>query len=274
MLSQEELLLMAKGDSEWAEIKDVARAARELIEAFNSGGFSDADAVAIELALEVLEDELGVRMESFRAKRQDGTYDRSVCDQQELADIESCEAAIKALTDAISAPDPPSTEPPDRAPEERVTVRRELLTQLQRGRHARAGMVAANLSEGIAFQIRATRDAQGITQAALAEATGMSQNNISRLENPEYGKHTVSSLKRIADALDVALVVRLVPFSQYIDWLSGRPYLDRGISVTALAVPEYAKDLGLKLRTIVVDGYSNGGYADSRCDCHTSRRSY
>ena len=289
MLSQEELLLMAKGDSEWAEIKDVARAARELIEAFNSGGFSDADAMAIEyldvrarlaahteaakLALEVLEDELGVRMESFSAKRQDGTYDRSVCDQQELADIESCEAAIKALTDAISAPDPPSTEPPDRAPEERVTVRRELLTQLQRGRHARAGMVAANLSEGIAFQIRATRDAQGITQAALAEATGMSQNNISRLENPEYGKHTVSSLKRIADALDVALVVRLVPFSQYIDWLSGRPYLDRGISVTALAVPEYAKDLGLKLRTPVVDGYSNGGYADSRCDCHTSRRS-
>jgi len=135
-------------------------------------------------------------------------------------------------------------------------------------------MVAANLSEGIAFQIRATRDAQGITQAALAEDTGMSQNNISRLENPEYGKHTVSSLKRIADALDVALVVRLVPFSQYIDWLSGRPYLDRGISVTALAVPEYAKDLGLQLRTIVVDGYGNGGYADCRCDCHTSRRSY
>jgi len=145
MLSQEELLLMAKGDSEWAEIEDVARAARELlalraktesqakiIEAFNSGGFSDADAMAIEyldvrarlaahteaakLALEVLEDELGVRMESFSAKRQDGTYDRSVCDQQELADIESCEAAIKALTDAISAPDPPSTEPADREP--------------------------------------------------------------------------------------------------------------------------------------------------------------
>ena len=71
---------------------------------------------AAKLALEVLEDELGVRMESFSAKRQDGTYDRSVCDQQELANIESCEAAIKALTDAISAPDPPSTEPADREP--------------------------------------------------------------------------------------------------------------------------------------------------------------
>jgi len=31
MFSQEELLLMAKGDSEWAEIEDVARAARELL---------------------------------------------------------------------------------------------------------------------------------------------------------------------------------------------------------------------------------------------------
>src|ERR1700733_5485030 len=127
--------------------------------------------------------------------------------------------------------------------------RRELLTRLQKGRHARAVMVAENLSEGIASQIKATRDAQGMTQAGLAEATGMSQNNISRLENPEYGKHTVSSLKRIADALDVALVVRLVPFSQYIDWLCGKPYLDRGISVSALAVPEYAKDAGLQQRT-------------------------
>lgn len=109
-------------------------------------------------------------------------------------------------------------------------------------------MVAENLSEGIAFQIRATRDAQGMTQTALAEAAGMSQNNVSRLESPDYGKHTVSSLKRIAQALDVALIVRLVPFSQYIDWLSGRPHLDRGISVQALAVPEYAKDSGLQQR--------------------------
>jgi transcriptional regulator with XRE-family HTH domain len=67
----------------------------------------------------------------------------------------------------------------------------------------------------------------------------MSQNNISRLENPEYGKHTISSLKRIAEALDVALVVRLVPFSQYIEWVSGTPNLDKGISPEALAVPSF-----------------------------------
>jgi len=57
----------------------------------------------------------------------------------------------------------------------------------------------------------------------------MTPNNFSRLESPDYGKHTLSSLKRIADALDVALVVRFVPFSQYINWLSGTPQVDEGL---------------------------------------------
>lgn len=100
----------------------------------------------------------------------------------------------------------------------------------------------SNLSEGIAFQIRATREAQGLTQAELAEAAGMTQNNLSRLESPEYGKQTISSLKRIAAKLDVAVIVRLVPFSQYITWLSGTPYLDPGISPTALAPPSFSKE--------------------------------
>jgi transcriptional regulator with XRE-family HTH domain len=95
------------------------------------------------------------------------------------------------------------------------------------------------LAEGIAFQIRATRDKRKMTQAELARDSGMTQNNLSRLESPDYGKQTISSLKRIADALDVALVVRFVPFSQYIDWLSATPYLDEGIRPEALAVPSF-----------------------------------
>lgn len=103
-------------------------------------------------------------------------------------------------------------------------------------------MVDSNLTEGIAFQIKATRDAQHLTQAQLAELAGMSQNNLSRLEDPDYGKHTLSSLKRIAEALDVALAVRFVPYSQYIDWLSGTPFLDEGIRAEALAVPNFGKE--------------------------------
>lgn len=103
-------------------------------------------------------------------------------------------------------------------------------------------MVQSNLTEGIAFQIKATRNARNLTQARLAELSGMTQNNLSRLEDPDYGKHTLSSLKRIAEALDVALAVRFVPYSQYIDWLSGTPFLDEGLRPEALAVPNFGQE--------------------------------
>jgi len=50
--------------------------------------------------------------------------------------------------------------------------RRGLLQRIRRGKQARAQLVASNLSEGIAFQIRATRDAQEMTQAELARSLG------------------------------------------------------------------------------------------------------
>lgn len=114
-----------------------------------------------------------------------------------------------------------------------------LIERIRRGKKARANLVSSNLDKGIAFQIRAIRDEQGLTQANLAREVGMTQNNLSRLEDETYGKHTLNSLKRIAEALDVALVVRLVPFSQYIDWLSGTARVDKGISFTALTASSF-----------------------------------
>jgi transcriptional regulator with XRE-family HTH domain len=120
-----------------------------------------------------------------------------------------------------------------------LTSKNGLLQRIRRSKKTRSQLVASNLSEGIAFQIRATRDKQKKSQTDLAREAGMTANNLSRLESPDYGKQTISSLKRIADALDVALVVRFVPFSQYIDWLSGWPHLDEGLSPEALAVQGY-----------------------------------
>jgi transcriptional regulator with XRE-family HTH domain len=91
------------------------------------------------------------------------------------------------------------------------------------------------------------RDAQKMTQADLARESGMTPNNLSRLESPDYGKQTLRSLKRIADALDVALVVRFVPFSQYIDWLSGTPRLDEGLTSHSLAASSFEKEEAEKL---------------------------
>jgi transcriptional regulator with XRE-family HTH domain len=117
--------------------------------------------------------------------------------------------------------------------------KKTLVSRIRRGKEARAKLVSSNLDKGIAFQLRATREARELTQEKLADIAGMSQNNICRLESPDYGKHTISSLKRLASALDVALVVRLVPFTHYTDWLSGTPYLDEGLRPSALAVPSF-----------------------------------
>src|ERR1700744_3589 len=101
-----------------------------------------------------------------------------------------------------------------------------LIARLRRGKQSRDRLVSSNLAKTVAYQIRATRKERDWTKAKLAEKAGMTANNFSRLEDPDYGKHTITSLQRLASALDVALVVRFIPFSQYINWLSGTPFVD------------------------------------------------
>src|SRR5687768_5450911 len=105
-----------------------------------------------------------------------------------------------------------------------------LIERLRRGKRARQKLVESHVAKGISFQIRATREAMQMTQEALAKEAGMNQNAIYRLESPSYGRPTLTTLKRIAAALDVALVVRLVPYSELVDWISGTPRLNRGLT--------------------------------------------
>jgi hypothetical protein len=69
------------------------------------------------------------------------------------------------------------------------------------------------------------------------------QNNVSaRLENPNYGKHSLTTLKKIAATCDVALVVWFVPFSRLLDWVTGTPYTDNGLSEGFYDIPSFADD--------------------------------
>ena len=70
----------------------------------------------------------------------------------------------------------------------------------------------------------------------------MTQNAISRLESLHYGKATLTTLKRLAAAFDVALVVRFVPFSELVDWVSATPRLTNGLTTEAMAVPSFAME--------------------------------
>jgi hypothetical protein len=46
----------------------------------------------------------------------------------------------------------------------------------------------------------------------------MSQERISVAENPNYSRFNLKTLKKIASAFDVALIVRFVPISELVEW--------------------------------------------------------
>ena len=52
-----------------------------------------------------------------------------------------------------------------------------------------------------------------MTQADLAEKLGTRQSAVARLEDPDYGKQSLSVLHKIAAIFDVAAWVEFVPFS-------------------------------------------------------------
>ena len=117
-----------------------------------------------------------------------------------------------------------------------------LVNRLRRGPDARAQFVESHLAKGMAYQIRAIREERGLSQEALAEKVGMNQNAISRLESSKYGKPTITTLKRLARAFDVALAVRFVPFSHFTRWVAGVPYVENGLSSESLNVPSFGQE--------------------------------
>jgi transcriptional regulator with XRE-family HTH domain len=112
--------------------------------------------------------------------------------------------------------------------------RQQIIVSLE-DRAARDYFVNAHISNGLAFQIRTTREARGWSQQELAERSGKRQGEISRLEDPDYGRYSLTTLRRLAAAFDVALIVRFAPFSQLVDWAVG-------LSPQDLAVPSFDAD--------------------------------
>jgi transcriptional regulator with XRE-family HTH domain len=130
----------------------------------------------------------------------------------------------------------------EKQPSTNLISRQGLIERLRRGPEARARFVESRLTKDLAFQIRSLRDREEWSQTELAEKVGMNQNAISRLENPFYGKATLTTLKRIAAIFDVGLVVRFEPFSQLVNWVSGTPYEERGLSPDTMDIPSFAQE--------------------------------
>ncbi len=63
----------------------------------------------------------------------------------------------------------------------------------------------------IAAEIIRARMKAKVTQVELARRIGTKSTAISRLESPNYGKVSISTLRKVANALDCELEVHLLP---------------------------------------------------------------
>ena len=93
------------------------------------------------------------------------------------------------------------------------------LLESLRNQEYRPAFVNARVRASVALQIRAIREQRHMTQTQLGKTLGMAQPWVSKLENPEYGKMTVATLLRLAEAFDTDLEIKFRPFSTTIDTL-------------------------------------------------------
>lgn len=99
------------------------------------------------------------------------------------------------------------------------TIRTQLWEKM-RDKSYRETFVAAHLSTNVAAQIQTIREQRGWTKKQLAQKSGMSPSRITVMEDPSYEKFTLTTLKRLASAFDVALVAKFTPFSDLVDWVA------------------------------------------------------
>lgn len=109
-----------------------------------------------------------------------------------------------------------------------------LFSQLK-DKEYRIAFMESHINNGIPFQIRTMRNNRKMKQEDLGKITGMKQEAICRLENPNYGSFTLKTLKEIANAFDVALMVKFVPFSELVKF-------DLNLSSGSLDLASYDED--------------------------------
>lgn len=76
----------------------------------------------------------------------------------------------------------------------------------------RASFAESNVDSYIATQIRVLREQRELNQQQLADLAGMKQSRISALEDVNYCRWSISTLKRLARAFDLRLHVSFEPF--------------------------------------------------------------
>ena len=96
----------------------------------------------------------------------------------------------------------------------------------------------------------ALREQRELTQEQFGTAVGMSQEMVSRIEDPNYGTLTLKTLKKIAAGLDIGLMVRFVPFGELVEW-------EANITHDALKALSFNNDPYFKLGDVSEKDYTH-----------------
>ena len=92
--------------------------------------------------------------------------------------------------------------------EKRITLKAVLKKELRDPEFKKA-FDEEDLPARLAIRIAKLREKQGLTQRAMAQKMGVSQQALSLLENPSSARYTLRTLQRVASALNRELVVQL-----------------------------------------------------------------
>lgn len=154
-----------------------------------------------------------------------------------------------------------------------MTTSREVLREEFRSLDARQDYAEIFLNSFIALQIKALRLQRKLTQGELAAKAGMKQSRISAMEQASYCAWSISTLRRLAGALDLALVVRFESFGTLLNDVSSanratleRPSfsddpvfrLEAAASLSAVAMPS-AVEAGGRLLAKDINAWKSPG---------------
>jgi transcriptional regulator with XRE-family HTH domain len=115
-----------------------------------------------------------------------------------------------------------------------------------REKEYRHGLVSAQFDIDIPLQIRALRKQRNWTQPELAALAEMKQPRISAMEKPGGANFTLETLRRLAKAFDVALIVRFAPFGELADW-------SKEFNPDSFDVPSFEDDPAFKESPVVAE---------------------
>lgn len=99
--------------------------------------------------------------------------------------------------------------------------------RMTKGPATRDAYVKAEIVTALAHQIRAIRSQRGWSQRDLAKRLGTTQAAVSRMEDPSYGRFSVSTLMELAKVFDVGLQVKFISFVSMLEQTFKPKHADR-----------------------------------------------